>query len=271
MDSQTTNIDDIVQDAVDAKSVDPTAADAAKVAVEAVQGGDTGVSTEGLEVATLFLTQALFDDSGSMDDPQWIMKVRTSFESMKEELILAEEEAEEDMVVLLMLEMLNRGLVQPYCETEDAVDLNDTNHICDGGTPLCKRMMEFFGNLLHKISEVQQAGQTAQTFSIIFGDGGADDENDPLPNSDGGMVTYGNAVSKLIRGLNATKQHIICAVAIDPSARSTFERMGIDPNWIIDASKPFEFESAMRKVSRASRSASRGAGAFQNTAEKGLG
>lgn len=56
-------------------------------------------------------------------------------------------------------------------------------------------------------------------------------------------------------------------VAIGGAASETFDKIGIHRSWILEPQKdPYAFDAALRKVSRASRAASRGGGAFRNVA-----
>ncbi|MCC6952614.1 MAG: hypothetical protein IT290_00700 [Deltaproteobacteria bacterium] len=66
-------------------------------------------------------------------------------------------------------------------------------------------------------------------------------------------------------------EHIICGVSIGGGATATFTDLGIPAKWQLEPDRDgFAFDAAMAQVSRASRSASKGAGAFQSVAGRGF-
>jgi len=148
------------------------------------------------------------------------------------------------------------------------VDLDDSNHECDGGTPLFSKANEGLGAMMTKVAELKAAGRTAQSFSVFISDGEASDEDVMLG---GEHVSPLANASRLISGMTTMKQHIVCGVSIGGGADATFRSMGIANKWILSPENDeFAFNDAMRQVSRASRAASRGAGAFQTTADGGF-
>lgn len=260
------SITDITQSAIDVGSIDQTAQDAASRAVQTAQGVDTGLPAAKLESGRAFLVQVLIDDSGSMQGSE--ATVRKAITRLREELQSAMEESEEVLEVLITISFLNRGLLQPYCRVDECIELNDGNHVCDGGTPLYTRTNEILGTLMSKVAELKASARTAQTFSIFVTDGNATDVNETIGDD---QVSPCNNAKSIITGMTKTKQHIVCGVSIGGGADSTFLELGISKKWILSPDNDeFAFNDAMRQVSRASRSASRGAGAFQTTADGGF-
>ncbi|HMO16695.1 MAG TPA: hypothetical protein PKA63_02470 [Oligoflexia bacterium] len=269
MNSKAVDLSQVVQDAVDVGSLDQSAKDAASRAVTVAQGVDTGISVNSLEGPRAFLVNILVDDSGSMQGTE--ATVRRAISLLLQELSEALDQSEEVFEVLVTISFLNRGLVQPYCRVDEVTDLSDANHNCDGGTPLFSRSNEVLGALLTKVSELKASGRTAQTFNVIISDGQAGDGGEIIGGDGETRTSNVSNCSQLISGLTATKQHIVCGVSIGSGADSTFRQMGIPEKWILHPDRDsYAFESAMRQVSRASRAASQGAGAFRTTADGGF-
>lgn len=259
---------DIAQSAVDVGSVSQAASKAVADAVEHASP-DTGIEASALESGRAFLVQVLIDNSGSMRGFE--QPVRDAFFKLKEELLAAAQES--DAEVLISVALLHGGVIQPYCRVEDCIELTDENHVCDGGTPLYGSSNSLFGTLMTKVAELAQSGRTAQTFTALISDGQATDGSGGPEQDRCGEPGFSPEAQlhSVVTGMTTTKQHIICGVAIGGQAVPTFQGMGINRKWILDPEHDgFAFDAALAKVSRASRSASKGAGAFQTVANEGF-
>ena len=250
---------DVAQTAVDVGSVSKAAATAAAAAVEHANP-DTGVAATELKKKRVFLFQALVDNSGSLkgfEEP-----VRSAWDKMIGELTEASEDA--DCEFLVSLSLLHGGQILPYCRIAEAIRLDNSNHTCDGDTPLFERAEEMLGTLVAKVAEIAESARTAQTYTVFITDGEANPDK-----GEGGFNRAG--VGKLIKGLTETKQHIIAGVSINGAADHTFAEMGISKKWMLDPARDsMAFDAAIAQVSRASKSASKGAGAFQTVANGGF-
>jgi len=255
---------DVVDTAVAVGSVSKAAAPAAAEAVEAAHP-NTGIDVGELKGSRVFLVDVEIDNSGSMQGME--EPVREAFREMKRELVEAAAEAE-GCEVLISVTLLHGGLIQPYCRVEDCIDLDDSNHVCDGDTPFYNTTNALFGTLLVKVKELADSGRTAQTFTALITDGkptdGPEEGNCPEPFDPAKL-------HQVIAGLTETKQHIVCGVNIGGAAGVTFDKIGIRAKWQLDPQRDgYAFKEAIAKVSRASRSASKGAGAFQTVANDGF-
>ena len=266
------NITEVTETAVAVGNVGASAAAQVSKAVSMAER-DTGIQISELRGDRVFLVNILIDNSGSMRGLERV--VREAIAKLTRELTEAAKEAV-GCEILIAIHLLHGGMIQPYTRVEDCVELNDDNHVCNGGTPFYTRSSVLLGTLLTKISELAQAGRNAQTFTVFLTDGEATDGPERLDSSSGDDDRLDpNELERLILEMTGTKQNIICGVAVheDPEdlrAHNTFLAIGIHPNWILDPKKDrFAIDDAIAKVSRASKSASQGAGAFQAMAEGG--
>jgi len=262
------NAEDIAQTAVDLGTINPTAAKAASKAVS-VAARNTGIGADQISGARVFLVNILVDDSSSMAGTEQM--VRDAMRQLKDELILATNEG--GCEVLFCIYMLNKGMIQPYCRVEDSVDLTDANHQNDGGTPMMGRGREILGTMLSKISEFADSGRQVLTFTCFISDGEFTDILQPGEgeNTSGGKVSI-SEMNSLIVGLTdkETRANIVCGVSIRGAASATFQAIGIRHKWILNPGDAYAFSEAMKAVSRASRSASKGVNAFKATAAGGF-
>ena len=216
---------------------------------------DLGLSPDEIEATRVFLVKVLIDNSGSMQPMVDI--VRKTMRLLKSELAAAAKEAD-DCEILLSFDLLHGGQLQAFDRVDACVDLCDENHRADGDTPLIARARQLLGTMLAKVDQTSLAGRPAQTFTVLISDGIADDR--PLAGT----------VKDTITSMMSTKSHIVCGVSIGGEATSTFVEMGIPQKWILAPDKDaFAFEQAIKKVSRASRAASKGGAKFQSIATDG--
>lgn len=254
------NAAQLAQTAVDVGSVDSAAIDSVREAI-AVAAPDLGIHPSAVEANRVFLVSVDIDDSGSMDGHKSM--VRESLELLLTELQETAEEAD-DCEILIAIRTLHHRQIQPYVPVGQCLHLTDENHSCGGGTPLISQAKESLGTLLAKVAELSEGGRSTQSFTVFMSDGQADEDerrNEALIRT----------VRELVVGMTQAKQHIVCAVSIGGSADATFRQMGIVDKWILRPAKdPFAFKDAIRKVSRASRAASKGGGAFRSIATGGI-
>ena len=253
---------EIVDQAVAVGSLDESAKDAASKAVEIAGPVDTGMETGKLEGSRVFLVQILIDNSGSMQGTEAL--VRKCLARYAEELAEAMEEG--DVEILVCIYLLHGGQIQPYALVDEIIELNDGNHVNDGGTPLLRRTNEILGTLLQKVAELSQGGRQVQSYTMLVTDGEPTDSKE----HEGPEGFDPAQIAKVVKGMVEAKQHIVSAVSIHGEATTELLAMGIDRKWILDPHDEAAFEEAIKKVSRVSRSASKGAGAFRTAANEGF-
>jgi hypothetical protein len=253
--------DRLAQTAVEIGTVSPAAQPAVAEIVRDANS-DLGIKPREVEASRVFLVKVLIDNSGSMGPPpdenlKIVTSVRKAMQQLKDELNAAAREAD-DCEILLSLDLLHGGQLQPFARVEDCGGLSDENHRCDGNTPLINRAKQLLGTMLAKVDEMSVSGRSAQTFTVFISDGVADDMAEVA------------VVKETIGGMTSTKNHIVCGISIGGEATSTFVAMGIPQKWILAPDKDsFAFEQAIKKVSRASRAASKGGARFQSVATDG--
>ena len=258
------NASDIANSAVAVGTISKAAGAAASQAVQ-LAAPDTGIDAKTLGSARVFLLNVIVDDSGSMSN--FVAAVVSALNKLYMELKEAAEEA--DIEILISVTFLNRGQIQSYERMGEARELTEADYAPNGGTPLYSTINSVLGTMLVKVSELTSAGRTAQSFTCVISDGQPTDGDSTSPDGDG--VSTPAQVANLIGGFLAAKQHIVCGVSIGSAANPFFASIGIPSKWIVDPARdPFAFESAIKQVSRASRSASKGAGAFAHTAQGGF-
>lgn len=264
------DIDSVVKTAVAVKSVSQAAEEVAKKAIALSQKAnvDIGIRADRLKGTRVFLVQVLIDDSGSMEGFE--AAVIEAFQKLLKELREAAAEAT-GTDILISVTLLNRGQIQAYVPVDECVGLSFENYTCHGNTPLYGQTNRMLGTLMAKVSEVALSARNAQTFTCIISDGkptdGINGESAGPRFGEESALFDPAEIATLIRGLTSTKQHICCGVSIGGLAHSTFVGMGINERWILDPTRDqYAFDRAIQQISRASRSASKGAGQFQSIA-----
>ena len=162
-----------------------------------------------------------------------------------------------------------------HCHVDECISIDESVYITEGGTPLYAAIETTAGAMLRKVAELANSGRTAQSYTAIISDGrpsdGAGSGRDMYGDNVSDTATHAS-VTSLIAGFQTAKQHIVCGVAVGGTAHSFFSQIGIPDKWIIDPERDgHAFEAAIKQVSRASRSASQGAGTFQSVANEGFG
>lgn len=139
--------------------------------------------------------------------------------------------------VLLSTQLLNPALlsrrtsvvVDPYALLSDAARLNTENYSPRGGTPLVTRTIETLGVAFAKYREGRDVWKQVTTATIIMSDG----EDESFFN---GRSISPERAATLIKEMIATERHLIAAMGFGGDQahfRTMFERMGIDPQWIL--------------------------------------
>jgi hypothetical protein len=263
------DLSEAVRTAISAGSVSKAAGAVLEKAMQAASDIDTGVPVADLRESRVFAVSALVDDSGSMRGFE--SEVIDAVQKLLSELEEAQREAP-GTVILISISLLNRGLVQPFCRVSECRRLDREIYQPGGGTPLLGRFRELNGTLMTKVAEFAIDGRPVQSYTCVVSDGKPTDsiwhENGtPLDEIPEGTIRP-EEIAELVRGMTQTKQHIVCGISIGGTATRVFEAMGIPRKWILDPDRDsMAFDAAIRQVSRASRSASRGAGAFQAAAD----
>ncbi len=260
--SKPMNPGQLAQDAVQVGVIAPEAQTQAATAIQIAKaaGLDLGISPDQLTGSRAFVLVFLVDDSESMEGSE--ETVITAMNAAIDELKEANQEAE-GCDILCSIRRLNGGELTPFVHVNDLPRIDRNNYATHGGTPIDDRTLELFGALIAKSNELAASGRSCQTFTCLVSDG------QPAPEN----LEARSGVQALIKGLENAKQHIISGVAIGSPAAAYFRSLGIADRWILDTSGEggrVGFAEAIRKVSRASRSASKGAGAFQQTASGGF-
>lgn len=165
--------------------------------------------------------------------------------------------------VLVLIDMLNRGLHQPYAPLARAAQLDARNYAPCGGTPLFEQAVVFLGTVLAKTLELESAGVPCRTVSLIVTDG-----------ADNSSRTTASDVAAIAEDMLKAESHIVFGYGVSDGStdfHEVFREMGIPDACILtSAADPRSIRQAFQLVSRSVARASQNAQAFGQVAMGGL-
>lgn len=219
-----------------------------------------GITPADVKASEVVLLNLLIDDSGSIEDAGNTDIIRKGVEDILAALASAKKRDD----ILVYIELLNSGVLQPYAMLRDAVRLTAANYRPRGGTPLFSQSVRFLGTIIAKSQEFALAGVPCRTVSLIATDG--------ADNQSGG--TKAADVAAVVRDMLSLESHIVFGYGISDGV-TDFEKvlksMGLRPNAILtSANDPKEIRKAFQLFSQSAVRASQGAQSFSKVAGGGF-
>lgn len=254
-------VEDLFQAAVSDGAISDASMKALKVAnYGAAIQAKLGITPADVKAAEVVLLNLLLDDSGSIEDAGNTDAVRDGVNGVIDALAGAKKRDD----VLVYVELLNKGLLQPYVLLKDAPRLSAGNYRPYGQTPLFAKSMQFLGTVIAKAQEFALNGVSSRTVSLIVTDGG--------DNASGG--TRARDVAAIVRDMLATESHIIFGYGISDGSTDfagVFAEMGIKKNSILtSANDPKEIRKSFQLFSQSAVRASQNAQTFSKVAGGGF-
>ena len=227
----------------------------------AIMAGLGIVQLDDITSSEVLLVTEVLDDSSSIRFGTNTESVRDGHNGMLDALMGAKQAGD----VLISCRTLNRGVLYPYCPLAGAERLNTSNYNPSGGTPLYDQVAITLTGVAAKTGEFEQGGVAVRSVTVIVSDGG-DNSGPQVPAS----------LTKMVKGLLSTEQHIIAGMGIDDGYtdfRQVFGDMGIPDEWILTpGNTPSEIRRAFAVVSQSAVRASQAAGgSFSQVALGGFG
>ncbi|MEK7244997.1 MAG: hypothetical protein AAB223_03160, partial [Pseudomonadota bacterium] len=167
--SSNVRVEDLFQAALSDGAISSAAMKALKVAnYGAAIQANLGITPADVKAAEVMLLNLLLDDSGSIEEAGNTDAVRDGVNAVLDALTGAKKRDD----VLVYVELLNKGLLQPYVLLKDAPRLSAKNFRPYGQTPLFAKSVEFLGTVIAKAQEFAMNGVACRTVSLIATDGG---------------------------------------------------------------------------------------------------
>ncbi len=259
--SASVRVEDLFQAAVSDGAISDAAMRAIKVAnYGAAIQANLGITPADVKAAEVVLLNLLLDDSGSIEDAGNTDAVRDGVNGVIDALTGAKKRDD----VLIYVELLNKGLLQPYILLKDAPRLSAGNFRPYGQTPLFAKSAQFLGTVIAKAQEFALNGVACRTVSLIVTDGG--------DNASGS--TRARDVAAIARDMLATESHIIFGYGISDGMtdfRKVFADMGFRQNAIrTSANDPKEIRKEFQLFSQSAVRASQNAQSFSKVAGGGF-
>ena len=219
-----------------------------------------GIRPDAVKASEVVLVNALVDDSGSIESEGNPQAVRDGVNGILDALALAKKKDD----VLVLIQFLNRGTLQPYTLLSGAERLTGKNYRPNGGTPLFRKSIEFLGTVIAKTQEFALSGVACRSVSLIATDG-ADNESSGTPASE---------VAAVVRDMLRMEQHIIFGYGIADGMtdfKRVFRDMGIKDNAILEsANDPKAIRQAFQLFSQSAVRASQNTQSFSKVAAGGF-
>jgi len=266
------NIDSLFQNAQDDGGIGSGAADVLAIPDLGMQmQAGLGVSVDDISASEVILINLLLDDSSSMNETH---KDKNNKPNKKNNIEIAREgvsfiidslkDSKQSDGILMSVTSLNRGLLSPYVNIEDIIDINGQNYYGSGSTPLYDKSVVILGQSIAKNQELLDAGVACRSITVIVSDG----------QDYGSQQANASDVEKVVSDMLAAETNIVIGMGIagrHTDFRQVFQDMGIQGNFILT---PGDSESEIRKafnvVSQTAVRASQGAGAFSQVAGAGF-
>ncbi|MBI2054852.1 MAG: hypothetical protein HYT39_02005 [Candidatus Sungbacteria bacterium] len=223
-----------------------------------IQAG-LGIPPDEVAATEVVLLALLVDDSGSIRFAGNSQAVRDGVNGVLQALGAAKKQND----VLVLIELLNRGTLNPYSLLGDAKPLDDRNYNPDGSTPLFEHAVPFLATVIAKSQEFAANGVPCRTVSLIMTDGG--------DNSRRGTATE---VARITGEMLRAENHIIFGYGVDDGTtdfQQVFADMGIPKQAVlISSSDPKEIRKSFQLFSQSAVRASQNAPSFSKVAMGGF-
>ena len=255
------NVEDLFKSALADGALSASALKALQVAnYGAAIQANLGIIPGDVKASEVVLVSLLLDDSGSIEDAGNTGAMKDGVNGILDALAGAKKRDD----VLVYIELLNRGLLQPYVLLKDASRLSAGNFRPYGQTPLFAKSTQFLGAVIAKAQEFAMNGVASRTVSLIVTDGG--------DNASG--KTRARDVAAILRDMLATESHIIFGYGISDGVtdfKKVFSGMGVKPNSVLtSANDPKEIRRSFQLFSQSAVRASQNAQSFSKVAGGGF-
>ena len=270
-----TSVNALFTNAVEAGNLSPISANifnSAKDIGTQIQAA-LGTPVDQIPATDMFLVSLLLDDSGSIrwlsgEDPDHPGKTISGEDLIiwAHNMILEDilKESKHKANIMLMSQLLNGRIINPFTLASDAKKLDHNNYSADGGTPLYDMSIKFMGAVRAKELEFRDAAVPVKTVSLILTDG--HDEH----SHQHGARDVAQVVKEM---LTTSEDHIIAAMGFNDGRtpfKQIFQDMGIDDKWTFTPqNRPREIGKALRLFSQSVSAASKNAQSFSKIQEEG--
>lgn len=213
-----------------------------------IQAG-LGITAHDVFATEVVLLNVLIDDSSSIRMVAGNTEaIRQGYNAYLDAVVGAKKRDD----VLVYLEMLNKGLVQPYGLLSNAIRLDAHNYNPYGNTPLYERAIIFLGTVFAKSEEFAKSGIPARTLSLIITDGADNSQR----------ASAAKDVAAMVQDMLRQENHVIFGMGIDDGAtdfRQVFMDMGIPDSCIrTPGNSPKEIRAELRLFSQSAVGISKG-------------
>lgn len=257
--SASVNVNDLFQSAVSDGALSKKTAIKIANFGTAIQA-NLGIRPDAVKASEVVLVNVLVDDSGSIASEGNTEAMRDGINSILDALAIAKKRDD----VLVLVELLNVGALQPYALLSTAERLTGRNYRPGGGTPLFRKAIQFLGTVIAKTQEFALSGVACRSISLIATDG-ADNESHGTPASE---------VAAVVQDMLRMEQHIIFGYGISDGVTDfaqVFKSMGIKDNAILtSANDPKAIRQAFQLFSQSAVRASQGTQSFSKVAAGGF-
>jgi hypothetical protein len=220
-----------------------------------IQAG-LGVTIDDVAASEVVLLTMMPDDSASIEGAGNTDAVRDGHNFVLDAMLGSKQHGE----VLAHTRYLNGYVLTPYTALEHAVRMDEKNYDPRFATPLYDQTVVLLGTVIAKAQELEQAGISVRTVTLIITDGG-----------DYGSTRCKAAdVRALVTDMLAQENHIVAAMGISDGVtdfRAVFRAMGIPDRWILTpGNSATEIRRAFAVFSQSAVRASQGVqlGGFAN-------
>ncbi len=223
--------------------VTPAAASALAPTHNRVAIDTLGIDPDNIKTEKVTIVTVQLDDSGSMRDVGGL--VRECYARCLQEL--KEAGSRHDILVGAMT--LGRGVIQPYVRLQDAKPLTPEDYTpFYDQSPIYFHTIEMLRHVVAKQAEVQLAGISARTISLILTDGANGSDRDD---------TTAQQVKEVVEEVQSRRHSKIWGIGFESGARNgdsptaALLGMGLKPEFVKSPSDPSGLIEAFREFSRA--------------------
>lgn len=226
-----------------------------------IQAG-LGICVDDVKASEVLLVTMLIDDSGSISTCRNEDNVRQGVNLVLEAL---GQSKQKDGILVYCKYFNEDAPLYPYVPLDQAIKLDTSNYIPNGGTPLYDQIAVVLGTVLAKSQEFVNAGVAVRSVTLIVTDGA--NEHSKKHKSPG-------SIKPLVLDVRRAETHIVAAMGIDDGRtpfKAIFEEAGIDSRWILTPkNSPSEIRRAFELASQSALRASQAAGSFSQVAGGGF-
>lgn len=225
-----------------------------------IQAG-LGVDVGDVEASEVVLVMMIIDDSSS------IRFVTGNTEAVRDghnTCLAALKDSKQAGAIITGTRYLNKGVLFPFCQLKDSIEMTAGNYDPSGGTPLYDQVIIALGQVIAKAQEFSDNGVSVRTVTAIITDG-----------HDESSHATASQVRSVVSDMLKQENHVVMAMGITDGGTTDFEQifqsMGIPKEWILTPKNtPKEIRRAFQTVSQSAVRLSQSA-TFSKTALGGFG